>query len=202
MKEDVLEQLVEDYLQLNGYFTRHNVRFKPDNQDPRFDRPQHSVPSDIDIIGINPDKRAPEKVWGVSCKSWQKGFSASNRLEKLQNSGRNARREIWRDHRELWDGFWAESFRRRIKEITGQSTFHYWIAVTKLVGSQTNAEKAAASWASNPTIKANLAGSKFSFLEFKTVWEAVKKNKDPESGDSPAASEIGRLVQLMRAAGV
>ncbi len=29
MKEDVLEQIVDDYLQLNGYFTVHNVRFKP-----------------------------------------------------------------------------------------------------------------------------------------------------------------------------
>jgi hypothetical protein len=30
MKEDVLEQIVDDYLQFKGYFTTHNVRFKPD----------------------------------------------------------------------------------------------------------------------------------------------------------------------------
>jgi len=29
MKEDVLEQIVDDYLRLNGYFTTHNVPFKP-----------------------------------------------------------------------------------------------------------------------------------------------------------------------------
>ena len=30
MKEDILEQLVDDYLQTEGYFTRHNLKFKPD----------------------------------------------------------------------------------------------------------------------------------------------------------------------------
>jgi hypothetical protein len=29
MKEDVLEQIVDDYLQMQGYFTTHNVRFNP-----------------------------------------------------------------------------------------------------------------------------------------------------------------------------
>jgi hypothetical protein len=29
MKEDILEQLVDDYLKFNGFFTVHNVKFKP-----------------------------------------------------------------------------------------------------------------------------------------------------------------------------
>jgi hypothetical protein len=29
VKEDVLEQIVDDYLQFQGYFTTHNVRFRP-----------------------------------------------------------------------------------------------------------------------------------------------------------------------------
>jgi hypothetical protein len=29
MKEDVLEQVVDDYLKFNGYFTTHNVAFRP-----------------------------------------------------------------------------------------------------------------------------------------------------------------------------
>ena len=28
MKEDILEQLVDDYLQAKGYFTRHNINFR------------------------------------------------------------------------------------------------------------------------------------------------------------------------------
>jgi len=30
MKEDVLEQIVDDYLQFRGYFTTHNVKVRPD----------------------------------------------------------------------------------------------------------------------------------------------------------------------------
>ena len=29
MKEDILEQLVDDYLKFNGFFTLHNVKFQP-----------------------------------------------------------------------------------------------------------------------------------------------------------------------------
>ena len=36
MKEDILEQIVDDYLQFKGYFTTHNVRFKPDPAHPDY----------------------------------------------------------------------------------------------------------------------------------------------------------------------
>lgn len=36
MKEDVLEQIVDDYLQFNGYFTTHNVRFRPSSKHPEY----------------------------------------------------------------------------------------------------------------------------------------------------------------------
>ena len=36
MKEDILEQLVDDYLQTKGYFTRHNIKFKPRSDHPDF----------------------------------------------------------------------------------------------------------------------------------------------------------------------
>ena len=38
MKEDILEQVVEDYLQLCGYFTRHHLRFRPWRDEPKFER--------------------------------------------------------------------------------------------------------------------------------------------------------------------
>lgn len=36
MKEDILEQMVDEYLQHKGYFTRHNIKFRPagDHADP------------------------------------------------------------------------------------------------------------------------------------------------------------------------
>ena len=53
MKEDVLEQVVDDYLQTQGYFTRHNLRFKPDPGHPQYVSRDDSVPSDVDVIGFN-----------------------------------------------------------------------------------------------------------------------------------------------------
>jgi hypothetical protein len=74
MKEDILEQIVEDYLQLKGYFTRHNVRFKPDSSHDDFNPKDDCVDRDIDVIGINPNETGPDRVYVVTCKSWQSGF--------------------------------------------------------------------------------------------------------------------------------
>lgn len=202
MKEDVLEQLVDDYLQLNGYFTQHNVRFKPDKSNRRYVAREHQVSSDIDVVGFNPRKRGAERVWVVSCKSWQAGFNASHRLEQLRGKRPNPKREVWRSHRELWDPVWAESFRRKVRELTGQEGFHYWVAVTRLTGAAKDPGTAADLWATDKTIRKNLAGSKISFLEFKTIWETVFEGDSAQKSKSPAPSEIGRLAQLMRAAGI
>ncbi len=37
MKEDVLEQVVDDYLKFKGSFTTHNVRFRPRPDHARID---------------------------------------------------------------------------------------------------------------------------------------------------------------------
>src|SRR4051794_16498274 len=39
MKEDVLEQIVDDHLKFNGYFTTHNVAFKPRSDHPTAEQP-------------------------------------------------------------------------------------------------------------------------------------------------------------------
>jgi hypothetical protein len=60
MKEDILEQLVDDYLQSQGYFTRHNVKFRPGNGHPEFVRHDDSVSSDIDVIGLHPRRKGTD----------------------------------------------------------------------------------------------------------------------------------------------
>jgi hypothetical protein len=52
MKEDVLEQIVDDYLQFRGYFTVHNVSFRPDPAHPAYEAAKDRVPSDVDVIGL------------------------------------------------------------------------------------------------------------------------------------------------------
>jgi len=85
MKEDILEQLVDDYLQLRGYFTRHNVKFRPRNDHPQFVKEQDSNHSDIDVIGYHPQLAGAARVWVVSCKSWQAGFSVNSKILELES---------------------------------------------------------------------------------------------------------------------
>jgi hypothetical protein len=62
MKEDILEQIVDDYLQFKGYFTTHNVRFKPDAAHPDYIADLDRVPSDVDVVALHPTLAGPERV--------------------------------------------------------------------------------------------------------------------------------------------
>jgi hypothetical protein len=191
MKEDVLEQIVDDYLQLKGYFTTHNVRFKPSAERRDYDASKDSVHSDVDVVGVNPRKRGTERVWVVSCKAWQGGFRADHKLRQLRGEAAQGKRETWKYVRELWAPKWAEAFRETVYQLTGSRTFHYWLAVTKLTGDPE-------AWNQDKTIRKNLGGNPIGFLTLEAMWseyvEAVGTTVQP--------SEIGRLAQLLKAAGV
>src|SRR5438105_13735943 len=119
MKEDVLEQVAEDFLQMRDYFTRHNLRFKPHNEVLGYDAQPDSVSSDVDVIGFNPKARGIERVWVVSCKSWQAGFDAGAKLKEMRQEKKNPKRATWRGFRELWDPKWATAFRNEVERATG-----------------------------------------------------------------------------------
>jgi hypothetical protein len=195
VKEDILEQVVEDYLQLRGYFTRHNLRFKPERTHQDFLQDQDSVPSDVDVIGFKPGARGPEKVWVVSCKSWQPGFDAGAKLRELRREKANPKRETWRGFRELWEPKWSEAFRAEVERVTGARNFTYSIAVTRLRGKMPQRE-AEAAWQADETISRHLAGCRFSFLTMHDMWAELQR----ELTTTPASSEIGRLAQLLKAA--
>ena len=61
-KEDILEQIVEEYLLRKGYFVRHNVKFIPRKDHPDFILNQDSNHSDIDVLGYHPIKAGDERV--------------------------------------------------------------------------------------------------------------------------------------------
>lgn len=94
MKEDVLEQIADDYLQFKGYFTTHNVPFRPRSDRRDFVSRSDSVPSDIDIIGFHPRKRGVGRVVVVTCKSWQAGFDADAKLAELRGTKRGPARDM------------------------------------------------------------------------------------------------------------
>ena len=192
MKEDVLEQIVDDYLQSQGYFTRHNIKFRPDPDHDGYDSRQHSVYSDIDVIGVNPRLDGPERVRVISCKAWQTGFAATLILKRLRGEAPEPKRETWRHMRELWDAdLWAPAFRRKVEEVTGSTTFHYSFAVTLLKGDPEP-------WQHEPRIRECLGGNPFSFLTLKDMWRSMLQG----IGSTPEGSDIGRLIQVLKAAGL
>jgi hypothetical protein len=191
LKEDVLEQIVDDYLQVRGYFTRHNLKFKPSSSHPDYNSGQDRVASDVDVVGVNPRGRGCERVWVVTCKAWQGGFSADQILAQLEGRKKDTRRPRWKMLRELWIEKWAEAFVQEIAVQTGSTRFTYYLAVTRLSGD-------IAAWESHPKIKTNLRGNPLRFLTLETMWEYVLAHTEK----TPAASEMGRLAQLLKAAGL
>lgn len=127
----------------------------------------------------------------VSCKSWQTGFDADYWLRLLREEKRVGRRFAWQFFRELWIRKWSAALREKVADLTGEIEFTYSIAVTDLRGD-------AQAWSNDPRIAENLPGSPVGFLPLSKIWAELLA----ELTARPAASEIGRLAQLLKAAGL
>jgi hypothetical protein len=189
VKEDVLEQIVDDYLKFQGYFTAHNIPFGPERTARGYDSRLDSVRSDIDVIGVHPLRRGRRRVIVVNCKAWQRGFNATGILRQLNGDRPNPKRARWKQFRELWIPKWSRAFRDEVERRTGAKTFTYRIAVTKLHGDPDL-------WARDRTIKKRLPGCDVGFLPLEEMWQDVLA----DTAKRPAASEMGRLAQLLKAA--
>ena len=189
MKEDVLEQLVDDYLKLNGYFTRHNIKFAPRKDHPEFVSKADSVGSDIDVIGFNPTKRPPENIWVVSCKSWQSGFDAGWWAANAATDKETSGREAWKFFRELVKPKWTEAFLHEVKTLTGSTAFTYITAVTRLRGDRNL-------WENHAELRRAIGGNPIRVLTLEEMFVSIHE----KTSTTPAASEIGRLVQLLKSA--
>ncbi len=190
MKEDILEQLVEEYLHHKGYFTRHNDKFKPDRRRKDHVTASDSVHSDIDVLAINPRERGAGRVWAVSCKSWQGGFAPAWWMDSFEKGKRLSGRETWKAFRELTSEKWAEAFCRQVSSLSGSRSFTYVLAVTRLRGDRSG-------WENNPKFRKILRGNRLRIL---TVDEMLREIL-PKVGTTIAATEIGRLLQVVKASG-
>lgn len=191
MKEDILEQLVDDYLQMKGYFTRHNIKFRPSNTHQDYDQLTDSSYSDIDVLGIHPKKRGAERVWAVSCKSWQSGFNAESRLrEVLENKFRSGR-DSWKWCRELVKPKWSEAFMDAIEELTGQRKFVHVTAVTRLTGNRS-------AWEEAPAFRKNLGGNPVRLIALSEMVHEIASGLTT----TVVPSQLGRTIQLLKASGV
>ncbi len=189
MKEDILEQLVDDYLQSQGYFTRHNIKFRPSSKHPDFERNKDSNHSDIDVIGYNPKKTEFERVMVVSCKSWQTGFRVNSKLAELAQNKIISGREAWQGFRELMRPKWSEAFIDAVEAATGTRRFTYVQAVTAVVGDRRL-------WETHPQFIKALNGNPIVMLDLSQMLHHIENL----STTTMASSDIGRVLQLMKAA--
>ena len=190
-KEDILEQLVEEFLIHRGYFVRHNVKFLPRKDHQDFVRNQDSNHSDIDVLGFNPKLHGPDRVWAVSCKSWQGGFDPRQKIaEIIQNKVRSGR-EAWKGFRELAIPKWSEAFVTAIEAATGETAFTYVTAVTKLKGD-------AELWERHQPFVSAMRGNPIKILTLEEMLDHVSG----QLSTTLAGTELGRTLQLFRAAGV
>lgn len=190
MKEDILEQLVDDYLQSKGYFTRHNIKFRPDSTHKDFDLKQDSNHSDIDVIGIHPGKRGPARVCVVSCKSWQAGFNVQAKLTEIRENKKRSGRESWRFFRELVQPKWSAAFIDAVERETGKREFTYITAVTRIKGDPQD-------WVNHAPFKKALAGNPLKLLSLAEMLSEVSNGM----GTTVVPSQLGRTIQLIRASG-
>jgi hypothetical protein len=191
VKEDTLEQVVDDYLQSKGYFTRHNVKFRPSKRRADYETKADCVPSDIDVVGVNPRLSGADRVWAVSCKSWQGGFRIGGQLSALKENKIRSGRESWQGFRELMVPKWSEAFRAEIQRLTGSRRFTYVTAVTWMTGER-------ADWEDYAPFRKALRGNPVRLI---TLGEMVGEML-PGITRTPSSSELGRTLQLLRTAGV
>jgi hypothetical protein len=197
MKEDVLEQIVDDFLQHRGFLTTHNIKFRPDERRRDFVKQKDSVHSDLDVVGLNPHRRGNQRVMAVSCKAWQSGFNAETKLREVERlSGGNIRKPTFLHFRELCVPKWTDAFRTVVCDRTGSETFTYAIAVTRLTGQIKDPAIAAEMWATSRVLRKALRGCRFTFLTLEDMWSDLLAS----STTSVAPSEVGRLAQLLLSA--
>ncbi len=190
-KEDILEQIVEEYLVHKGYFVQHNIKFRPSKNHPNFDTQQDSNHSDIDVIGFNPLGEGEHKVMAVSCKSWQAGFNPASQINAIQEDKVLDGRQAWKAFRELTVPKWSEAFLKAVKDATGEDQFTYVTAVTLCKG-----EKSI--WENHLPFRDALGGNPVMIMTFSEMVAEIQA----ELTTTLAATEVGRMLQLFSAAGM
>ncbi|MBO8173103.1 MAG: hypothetical protein H0Z33_14585 [Bacillaceae bacterium] len=207
MKEDILEQLVEDWLVAKeGCFVKHNIRYRPDKSHPDYESKKDSVHSDIDILAYFCTEKDPvSKVCAVTCKSWQGGFNLKYWKDVLEatpkyNQKTSEPREKWKYFREITSDKWIEAFLNQIEEETGQRDFTYYIAVTKTIGDNSDKEGLEQSKVIQERFLQKNSRIKIKVVELKDILEDYKKRLQEKDTPALESTEVGRLLQLIYAA--
>jgi hypothetical protein len=188
-KEDILEQIVEEYLVHKGYFVQHNIKFLPRKDHPEFILNQDSNHSDIDVIGYHPMIEGDRKVVVVSCKSWQSGFNPAGEIRAIEGEKIRRGRQAWQSFRELTVPKWSEGFVSAVQRATGTDRFTYITAVAKLVGDK-------AVWENHQKFRDAIGGNSLTIITFREMVTEIQENLTT----TLASTEVGRMLQMFLAA--
>ena len=209
MKEDILEQLIEDwYVTKSGWFVKHNIKYRPDKRHADYDIQKDSVHSDIDILAFSPKETNPNNVHIISCKSWQDGLDLKNLYETINSEAKYndknqpgfQKREEWKKFRELVSDKWIAAFVNKIEEETGQRSFTYKIAVTKLKNKDTYLDKIVNNKKVQKRFDDNNAKIKIEIIELQDIIKQTITRLDNKKTTVLEMTEIGRFLQLIKAA--
>ena len=188
-KEDILEQIVEEYLIHRGYFVQHNIKFLPRKDHPDFVSNQDSNHSDIDVLAFNPKLQGHERVLAVSCKSWQSGFNPAAEIAALDGEKIRRGRKAWQSFRELCVPKWSEAFVKAVSDATGTSQFTHVLAVARIIGDRTV-------WENRRPFSDAIDGNPLKIVTFEEMVTEIHQ----KLGTTLAATEVGRMLQMFRAA--
>jgi hypothetical protein len=182
-KEDILEQIVEEYLTHEGYFVRHNIKYRPTEF--------RATPSDIDVLAVDPRRTGPDRVKVVNVKSWQNGFDFQYQMKLIEKDVEGIDPRGKMRYRELTKPDWSAAFVDKVRELTGSDQFTYVLAVTLAKGDRSI-------WEQSPKFREALRQNPINVIELKEMVAKIL----PGITKTPAGTDIGRTLQLLRAAGM
>ena len=208
MKEDILEQLVEDwFVTRHGFFVKHNIRFRPSKDHVDYVSKKDSVNSDIDILAVKTNSEGTDRVHAVTCKSWQSGFNPNDWTGKLEEEATYnertsdfTRREHWKYFRELVSDKWMEAFLDVIETETNQRDLTYTIAITKLRGTKEHRAALEESRILKARFKDKNSNIIIRILPLAELIERYTERIVAKDTPSLEATDVGRLLQLIHAA--
>jgi len=212
MKEDILEQIAEDFFNnKKGFFTKHNIKFRPVYTDTDYDSKADSVHSDIDLIALSIQENS--KLYAVSCKSWQGGYNATKSLDEIENAIKKqpgktkGERDYWCLFRELCIKKWRDSFLRAIRLETNKQEnepidLEYWILCTKItLRSVENKDKISSSQALLDFFKEKNVDLKIKVITIDELIDQIKKSIENKETPSVETTHFSRTLQLIIASG-
>ncbi len=187
MTNDILEQITEDYLRELGYFTQHNIPYRP-TEDYK-----GGTHSDIDVIAVHPLKKLndPERVIVVSCKSWQEGVDLKTIINRLENDPAKRMREglVMDVFREIANKKWSDALINEVYKRTNQKSFIFYITAIFFKGDK----KAFQDYGG---FKNNLTDCTMRLVDLEEMFSFLWSNLTK----TPTHSESSRLLQVMKAA--